>query len=183
MIVAIDPGNKKSAVVCLGVKGFARGCESLEIDRAQVMTNESLIAEISRLGAVIWTNAVLAIEIPSPRGQAMSWQLVDTIKWAGRFIQAWHNDFIYEVDRKDVKLMLTGKAAGKDKNVRQGIIELYRREWTGQIGGGREPMLGLKSRPGPLFGMGGDKWAALGVALYHRSKHPQTVGALDIMLA
>ena len=44
----------------------------------------------------------------------------------------------------------------KDGNIRQAILDLY---------GGKDVALGNKKRPGPLYGVSKDIWAALAVAI------------------
>ena len=61
------------------------------------------------------------------------------------------------VYRHEVKLHLCGSARAKDANVRQALIDRF--------GPGKELAIGRKAAPGPLYGMTGDCWAALGVAV------------------
>jgi hypothetical protein len=55
------------------------------------------------------------------------------------------------IPRRDVKLTLCGSARAKDTNIRQALIDAI-----GEVG--------TKKNPGPLYGVAGHYWAALGVA-------------------
>jgi hypothetical protein len=44
----------------------------------------------------------------------------------------------------------------KDANIRQALIDIY---------GGNDKAIGNKKTPGPLYGIKGDLWAALAVAV------------------
>lgn len=163
-ILAIDPGNVKSAWVEYDV-------ESGSILSFADQENETVLARVAEMGAkraekgLSATISLLVIEYPYPRGQPMSYQLVDTIFWIGRFVQVWGHGW-RAIDRKDVKLCVCGSANAKDPNVRTGLIARFQHLATG---GGKEPVVGTKKEPGPLFGFAGDLWAALGVAITFES--------------
>ena len=48
----------------------------------------------------------------------------------------------------------------KDGNVRQAILDRYP-----ATGGGKNPQVGTKKAPGPLYGVSGHAWQALAVAI------------------
>ena len=52
---------------------------------------------------------------------------------------------------------LTNSARAKDANVRQALLDKF--------GPGKEKAVGKKATPGPLDGLTGDCWSALGVAV------------------
>jgi len=56
-----------------------------------------------------------------------------------------------------VKLHLTQTRRAKDANIRQALIDRY--------GPGKALAVGLKATPGPLYGLTGDCWSALAVAV------------------
>jgi hypothetical protein len=64
------------------------------------------------------------------------------------------------IPRRDVKLTLCGSARAKDTNIRQALIDAL-----GEVG--------TKKNPGPLYGVSGHYWAALGVA-YTASQFEKT---------
>lgn len=64
------------------------------------------------------------------------------------------------VTRQQAKLCLCGRSAGKDANVRAAVLERYP-----ATGGGANPVLGTKAQPGALYGIKGDLYAALAVAI------------------
>ena len=103
----------------------------------------------------------LAIEMIASYGMAVGKEVFETCLWVGRFVQAWHSpDSVHLVYRKDVKIHLCGTTKAKDSNVRQAIIDQYPAS-----GGGSTPQIGIKAKPGPLYGVSSHAWPAIGVAL------------------
>lgn len=153
--LAIDPGPTESAyVVYDSVPHIPRVWEKV--------ANEDMLVKLDTTVA-----AVLAIEMVASYGMAVGATVFETCVWAGRFIERWNthlapvtrNPFGLQptrVYRKDVKMHLCGSMRAKDANIRQALIDRY---------GGKEAAIGKRASPGPLYGMAGDCWAALGVAI------------------
>lgn len=154
-LLAIDPGPTESAWVELRdgrPVAFAK-----EANDAVLRCIESCPSEF------------LAVEMIAGYGMPVGAEVFDTAVWAGRFMQRWLDgrqgqggvdwteDTIVRVYRKAVKLHLCGSTRAKDPNVRQALIDRY--------GPGKPAAIGLKASPGPLYGVSGDVWAALAVAV------------------
>lgn len=104
---------------------------------------------------------MLAIEMVASYGMAVGREVFETVRWIGRFQQAWSNpEAVRLVYRKDVKLHLCGSSRAKDPNVRAAILDLFP-----ATGGGATPQVGTKGKPGPLYGVSTHAWPALGVAI------------------
>jgi hypothetical protein len=146
IVLAIDPGSTDSAYVLFDSAAW----RILEYGKSP---NPTLLASIRWL--VVKADA-LAIEYPAPRGQPLYTQLVDTIFWIGRFVEASGGAW-YPVDRKDVKMHLCGNTKAGDSNIRAAVISRFTKA-------GRDPV-GKKKNPGPLYGISGDVWAALAVGV------------------
>ena len=58
-------------------------------------------------------------------------------------------------------------AAAKDTNIRQALIDHY--------GGSKAEAIGVKAKPGPLYGIKADEWSALAIALYVEGRRPAIV--------
>lgn len=156
-ILAIDPGYTRSAWV-----------EYREGQPVAFATepNDEVLRVIGASSAQL-----LAVESIASYGMAVGAEVFETCVWSGRFIQRWldEHDWVPELDgilpdesvrrvyRREVKLHLCGQSRAKDPNVRQALIDRY--------GPGRELAIGRKASPGPLYGVSGDVWAALGVAV------------------
>ena len=123
-------------------------CEKCELARALVECKCVLDAD------------ALAIEMVASYGMAVGASVFETCVWAGRFIERWSAvsaaGSVTQVYRREVKLHICGSAKAKDANVRQALIDRY---------GGKAKAIGRKATPGPLYGMSGDCWSALGVAI------------------
>jgi len=150
-ILAIDPGNIESAfVVYEDGKIFDKGKLANELLLGKILRDDFLSDK---------SNDHLAIEMVACYGMAVGKTVFDTCVWIGRFIQAWNKSYI-QIYRRDVKIFLCNSAKAKDGNVRQAIIDKYP-----PTGDGKIPQIGTKKKPGQLFGIHDDIWAALGIAM------------------
>lgn len=101
---------------------------------------------------------VLAIEMIASMGMAVGATTFDTVRWIGRFQQAWRDpEAVRLVFRHQVKTHLCGTQAAKDPNIRQRLIDLLGPQ-------------GTKKAPGPTYGVKSHAWAALGVAVTARAQ-------------
>lgn len=152
MIYAIDPGPERSAVVVY--EPAARQIVSHVIEANDVV--------LQRLAHRVRYQAdTLVIEQVASFGMAVGADVFETVFWSGRFAQAWtgyHYAFRWDrVKRHEVKTHLCHTQRAKDPNIRQALIDRY--------GSTRERAIGTKSKPGPLYGIVGDEWSALAVAI------------------
>jgi hypothetical protein len=155
MILAIDPGTTESAYVmtegrAVREKGTVENSKLLEC--IQVWSRRR---DLMALEGFEWPEKMY-VEMIASYGMPVGREVFETCVWIGRFIEAWQGTYSF-VYRKDVKLSLCGTTQAKDGNIRQALIDLY---------GGKEKSIGKKSSPGPLYGVSGDVWAALAVAVY-----------------
>jgi len=149
-ILAIDPGNIQSAYVVY---------DSGNIIAFGIEENENLLKAVSGILNDFDGCGHMAIEMIASYGMPVGATVFETCLWIGRFIQAWNAKYT-KVYRKDVKMHLCNSMRAKDSNIRQAILDRYPAS-----GGGKVPQIGIKSKPGPLFGVSKDVWAALGVAI------------------
>jgi hypothetical protein len=146
-ILAIDPGNEQSAW-CKLVDGAPAG--AAKAGNAEVL-------HALRSGAL--SGDLLAIEMIASYGMPVGREVFETCLWIGRFLEAWDarggkHRLVY---RREVKIFLCESNRANDANIRAALIDRF--------GPGREVAIGTKRSPGPLYGMKGDTWSALGVAL------------------
>lgn len=144
-ILAIDPGPVRSAWVWMHAGEIgAFDCQP----NAQVLRH----LEKPRHGEV------LALEMIASYGMSVGAEVFETCVWIGQFLREWERQDgkAERIFRREVKLHLCGQARAKDGNIRQALIDRY---------GGKESAIGRKATPGPLYGMSGDVWAALAVAV------------------
>ena len=148
-ILAIDPGNEKSAYVVYDT------ATKLPV-RFGIEDNWALHLRFH--GSEFDDCDNVAIEMIACYGMAVGKSVFDTCVWIGRFAELTVcGNFVY---RKDVKMHLCNSMRAKDANIRQAIIDRYE-----STGGGKTPQIGTKAQPGPLYGVSKDVWAALGVAI------------------
>lgn len=148
-ILAIDPGNTMSAWCELD--------DGIPVGTAKVANAELLM----RLRSPEWNSdaQLLAIEMIASYGMAVGKEVFDTCLWIGRFLEAWEvrGGKVRLIYRREVKLHLCHSARATDANVRAAMLDHF--------GPGREIAVGTKKAPGPCYGIKGDEWSALAVAL------------------
>lgn len=88
-------------------------------------------------------------------GMPVGAETFETVYWSGRFAEAAWPATVERLSRKAVKLHLCGSMRAKDPNVRQALIDRF----------GGSAAKGTKAAPGPLYGIAGDLWSALAVAV------------------
>lgn len=107
----------------------------------------------------------MVCEFPEHIGQRAGSSVFETAFIAGRFVEAF--GFADRIARTAVKRYLCPSLVrrAKDKDVRAALIRL----WGGEANAiGRTPKgKNDPSRPGPLYGVAADAWAALGVGVTH----------------
>ena len=102
---------------------------------------------------------LLAIEMIASYGMAVGKEVFDTCLYVGRFLEAWEDrgGKARLVFRKEVKLHFCETTRATDSNIRASMIDRF--------GPGKEAAIGTKKAPGPLYGIKGDEWSALAVAI------------------
>lgn len=141
-MIAIDPGPTESAYVVF------MGGEVVQADKIQ---NEDMLH-----GLLATSQKLLVIEQVASYGMAVGAEVFETVYWSGRFAQAFPGR-VERLKRIDVKMALCHQTRGvNDSVIRQRLIDLW---------GGKEKAIGKKKTPGPLYGLKGDTWQALAVAV------------------
>lgn len=162
LILAIDPGPSTSAWAFLqddhGPHPFA------EYPNDELL--ECLRKPAIEFGAFLQGVDAFVIENIEPRyGLQMGWETLDTARWIGRFEEAAHPVPVTLLRRSEVLRHLGvvtspkkgEKRVSADAGVRQALVDRY--------GGSKAEAIGTKARPGPLYGIAGDVWAALAVGV------------------
>ena len=156
LIIGIDPGPEKSAVVEYAERGILT---------AEYISNEPLIDWLREERML--HDAALAIEYPEGRGMAVAQSVLDTCYWCGRF-DAEGDAARYHP--RNIRAHFCGTAKCDRSNVIRAIKDRY-----GEVG--------TKKKPGPLYLVGGSHptedgasitghlWDALAVALMYYELH------------
>jgi hypothetical protein len=146
IVLAVDPGTTSSAWVVYDSTSRA-------VEGRWFGENEAVL-DCFRATRPGWVD-VAVIEKVESYGMAVGAEVFETVWWSGRFAEALHPLPVGRLPRRAVKLHLCGSARAKDANVRQALLDRF---------GGSEAV-GRKADPGPLYGVHGDLWAALAVAV------------------
>jgi len=141
-VLAVDPGTTESAYVV-----FSSGIIRLH----GKLPNDELLRILPRLASTDGAPGI-AIEMIASYGMAVGREVFETCLWVGRFIERLQPAPVRLIYRNEVKSHLCHSMKAKDGNIRQALID--------KLG---PP--GKKKTPGPTFGISGDVWAALAVAV------------------
>ena len=156
-ILAIDPGSTDSAFVVI---------EGLAVVSFGKCANVSMLDVIGSCGG---GSHDVAIEMIKSYGNIMGDSVLMTCVWIGRFTQV-RNGAVRLIPRKTVVSNLCRSVTAGDKEVRRAVIDVF----------GGDSAIGTKKAPGPLYGVTGDVWSALALALaFQEIRELET---LDIML-
>ena len=150
-VIAIDPGPVQSGWVDFDAQLF-------RLHDFGLTKNSALVD--SRLSPTL-RNARLIAEAPKSYGNVIGDTVLQTCIWLGRFIQAANGEATLYTRKRIVSRLCHNATAG-DRQVRQALIDRFP-----PTGAGRTPSIGTKAKPGPLYGVKGDIWAALAVAVVH----------------
>lgn len=157
MIFAIDPGPTHSGWVLFDA-------ESFRVLSGKHESNQGVAGSlVSTLMQGPHSNFAVAVEMVSSYGMPVGKEVFETVWWAGRFHQmalGMHGVVAHRILRGEVKLHLCKSSRAKDANVRQALLDLFP-----ATGGGKTPQVGTKTKQGPLYGVSGHLWPALGVAV------------------
>ena len=151
VVVGIDPGPTRSAWATYPDR--REPWEPLKI-RAGIVATSEIYHHLPDL-----YGAEIAIEMIASYGMPVGREVFETCVWIGRLIEQCARAssrgrepaLVY---RKDVKLHICGSPKAKDGNIRQALIDRF-----------GPP--GTKKSPGVTYGLAGDMWQALAVAVYH----------------
>jgi hypothetical protein len=142
MLLAIDPGPVQSAYVVWTGKPVRFG----------LIPNEAMYRELGALEG----DTDIVIEMVASYGMPVGREVFETCVWIGRFLREAERYFptsrIHRLTRHEVKMALCHSARANDANIRQALIDRY-----------GPP--GTKLRPGLLYGVVHDIWAALALAV------------------
>lgn len=158
-LLAIDPGSEKSAWLVLDL---STGKPEIH----GISPNEWLLERLRNNDSDLTINIdELVVEWMQPRGMPTSAQEFETMWWVGRFTEAaqygcrsrvpWP---VHRLTRHRVKVAICGRGNATDVNIRAALIDRFGGT------GGKEVAVGRKAKPGPLFGIANDVWAALALA-------------------
>jgi hypothetical protein len=145
-VIGVDPGPAQTAWV------LWNGREILHHERAP---NASCLHRLK----CYWTDRVdcgkdivLAIEMIASYGMPVGAEVFETCVWIGRFVQTFDGTHAHLIPRLVVKQHLCHDSRAKDSNIRRAIIDRFGGPATIRKGG-------------PLYGIAGDEWSALALAL------------------
>lgn len=163
--ITIDPGSKQSGFVINDV-------DDMRVINHGIIDNNRLagMIEMRHEEDVMLVEYSKAYVMASKTASFFPQQVLDTAVWIGQFIQAFSGPDrinVEFVDRRDVKMYLCRSARAKDSHVTEAVIARY------ECRDMREAK-GTKAAPGPLYGVKGDVWQALGVFItWRETNHPE----------
>lgn len=163
-LLAIDPGDVQSAYVVLFDGAVILHGTVPNEDMRRILRNP--VTHLGAYGAMIDT---VVIEMIASYGMPVGREVFDTCLWIGRFFEIASDAEAHLVYRREVKMELCGRNNAKDPNVRQSLIDRF--------GPGKDRAIGKAKTPGPLYGIKGDEWSALAVAVTFMAKLGKPIAA------
>lgn len=155
-VLAIDPGNIDSAYTLF---------DSLE-QKVICFDKVANMDLLTKLRSELAPKAdILVIEQIACLGMAVGESIFETVFWSGRFAQRWKDitkSPWTRVKRMAVKMHICNSSRAKDGNIRQALIDRF-------------GVQGTKKNPGPMYGISGDVWAALAVAVTYSDTHKESI--------
>lgn len=153
MILGIDPGPTTSGVVLYDAGGRC------VLASASALTVDEVLRWIRGGNPTPYLHHRVIIEQVMSQGQSGN-DLLRTAEISGRFFQAADDEDCLDLPpvympRREVCSALAVSGAGKDAQIREAMIELH--------GGSKAAAVGTKKAPGPLYGVSGHAWQALGL--------------------
>lgn len=139
-ILVIDPGPTESAWVLFDgtkLESFAKEPNETVLERVRQSRDNTVACVIEQIASY---------------GMPVGAEVFETVFWSGRFAEAYGAERVHRLPRLRVKLHLCHDSRAKDGNIRQALIDRFGKP-------------GTKANPGPLYGVSGDVWAALALAV------------------
>ena len=146
-VIAIDPGPRVSA--WLVIESGSEKLIDFGLTENEVLLHWLLTRERGRTRHLI-------VERIKSYGNVIGDDVLETVFWSGRFTQAYGADNATLITRKEIVTHLCNRSTANDRNVRQALIDRF-----AKTGGGKNPSIGTKAQPGPLYGVTRDVWSAL----------------------
>ena len=177
IVIAIDPGNTESAVVCIDEFYRPQYAEKLANPAALNKAKELVLMPIaSGLDAFVALEQVSHYGTGMPAGRTV----FDTCLWSGRFIQGILDVFdgsflladvkdkfsegsIHMIGRKEYVADLCGSSRARDANIIQYLIDRFAPDTPNR---GK----GTKKDPGWFYGFKADVWQAYALAVYEMDR-------------
>jgi hypothetical protein len=143
-ILAYDPGNKETAWVLFSHEGQ-------EILNCGYVPNDEAYSPIKLINS---NTDRIAIEMVACYGMAVGAEVFETAVMVGKIAREAERSGFEPVfiKRMECKMNICHNSRAKDTNIRQALIDRFGAQ-------------GTKKNPGPLYGITGDKLAALAVAV------------------
>ncbi len=154
IICGIDPGPTRSAVV--------RWCTLTQTIFSHILADNTS-AWLSNIGIA---GEQVVIEDMVGYGQRVGQEVFDTCKWIGRFWErcCWHHGTPVFLSRQQV---LKSLGIPPHRKGDSSTDTLVRGQLIVRFGPLLSQAIGHKASPGPLYGLKGDEWSALALALVY----------------
>lgn len=139
-VLGIDPGTTHSAFVVW------------DGEAEQITNKGKLLNEILLYNLKVWENvSPCVIEQIASYGMPVGEEVFETVFWSGRFFQV-RGCNVYRMKRGVVKNHICHSSKANDATIRQALMDRFGKP-------------GTKKEQGKLYGVTGDMWAALALAV------------------
>ena len=152
-------------LLCIDPGTFISGCVEYQPDKQRIA---QIMPSVDNVKLLIFVETLkdyydeLVIEMVGHYGMPVGREVFETVRWIGRYEHAFGIDKTSTIQRTAVKLQLCRSAAANDANVRRALLDRFP-----ATGGGKEPAIGTKAQPGPLYGLTRHAVHALAAGVAH----------------
>lgn len=155
IIIGIDPGPTTSGQVVVDASIFP-----------PVILQANSAASQDELVNVYYDAKTVICEWIVSYSSAIGSSVLDTARLVGRIEERSGEKGMkfHKLTRPEVGLELAGQRRAKKAQVNEAVRELYRKNWS-KLGGGKNPVVGTKKNPGPLYHVKSHAWDALAVII------------------
>lgn len=153
IVAAIDPGYLQSAFIVF---------DGLHVVAHRTEANDQILERLEETKVIPGVVLVLE-EVQMFASHGVGKEVFDSVFWTGRFVQAWVPKRWDRMIRSKVRAHLCHTMKSGDPQVRAALIDRF--------GPFKEKAIGNKSAQGPLFGLVGHEWQALGLAVTYLDQH------------
>jgi hypothetical protein len=159
-LLAIDPGNVKSAYVIMDTSDYS----VMERDKVD---NDDLLA----VCRAHWNYDEIAVEMIQSYGMTVGIEVFETCVTIGRIVEIAHASRkpLTRIKRQEVKLNLCHDSRAKDANITQALIDRF-------APGARNMGKGTAKEPGWFYGFKADIWQAYAVGVTHLDRIAEVEG-------
>ena len=156
IIVGIDPGPESSGQVVVDSSLWP-----------PIILYSNGNVEESELVPLQYKPRIVVCEWVISYGSVVGAPVLDTARFVGRIEERSYVNGIefYRLTRPEIGIEIVGRRNAKKGQTNEAIRDIYRKGRKESLGNGKNPVIGTKKAPGPLYSVKSHAWDALAVVI------------------